>query len=152
MPPVKKFPTDEDDIVTLKYLSKLKEDLEFVYKKRIKDLIYQTLFVFGDKIDEKISNTKSLLLINLVLKLDGELYKIENGNSELFYIFPCNAVVRKFQYNIEHVLIETKINNKSLSLEGQSVSANDKLNFLPIKGRKTPKNISVEILLETNLI
>lgn len=143
-------PTNGQDAVTLRYISNIINDLERTIKVKFEDIIEQKFFIFDDKIDNKISKLRSLFSINLILKLHGDVYKLQNGNSE--YIFPCNATIKKIRYNIEKLLIETKINNKSLSLEEQIVSVNDKLTFLPIEGQLRPDEVSVELLLHTNLI
>lgn len=146
------IPTVENDVVTIKYLSNLIKNLESELSLKFQDYVNQRLFVFDDSIKDKISKYHSILVINLILNLHGDEYKFENGNDESFYLFPYEGIIKNVKYNKSGILMETKINNKSVSLIEQKISVNDKLTFHHIEGRKSVQRLSVEIVLETSLV
>ena len=135
---------------TKKYTSKVLslkqiEEIELKYTNKINNFQIE-LF--------KIKNSlKSITIINLKLKLQGDVYHVVNSFNSSFYTLPCTGKIIEVNLNNAKEYLNYRINNNPRvnNLINKHVVKGDKLTIYPGPVSLKTTELYMEIVLEASV-
>lgn len=103
------------------------------------------------EINRNLQNLRSIVILQLKLNLEGDIYKIVNSNNSESYQLPCTGRVLECRIKHDDTSLNYRINeSKRVStINNKNVMRNDKLSIYPYPVGLRPQNLYLEIILET---
>lgn len=127
-------------------ISRQIKNLELNYIKKINILKND----FQTELSKVKSNLKSIIVINLKLKLEGDTYNIINSSNLSFYNLPCTGKIIQININNPKERLNYRFNNEPRIsiIVGKHVVKGDKLIIYPSPMSLRTSELYMEIALE----